>query len=105
MTDTIGAFTSGIGTPDLPRYTVTSRLTGQTVTTTDLGRAAITGRFTDLNKFKTPSLRGLASRAPYFHNGSAATLLDVINAYEAAGFQFGFSEDEKADLVAFLESL
>jgi cytochrome c peroxidase len=51
------------------------------------------------------ALRGLAARAPYFHNGSAATLLDVINAYEAAGFQYGFSEDEKANLVAFLESL
>lgn len=108
LTDTIGAFTSGLDddTPGLrlPRYTVTSE-TGQIVTTTDLGRAAITGRFTDLNKFKTPSLRGLAARAPYFHNGSAATLLDVINAYEDAGFDFGFTEDEKADLVAFLESL
>ena len=91
VTDTIGAFTSGIDddTPGLrlPRYTVTSKTDPpQTIETTDLGRAAITGRFTDLNKFKTPSLRGLAARAPYFHNGSAATLLDVINAYEAAGF-------------------
>ena len=105
VTDTIGALTSGVGTPDLPRYRVQSRRTGQIVTTTDLGRAAITGWFTDLNKLKTPSLRGLAARAPYFHNGSAATLVDVINAYEDAGFQYHFTEAEKADLVAFLESL
>jgi cytochrome c peroxidase len=112
--DTIGVFTADVGAPpDLPRYTVTSN-TGQIVTTTDLGRAAITGRFTDLNKFKTPGLRGLAARAPYFHNGSAATLLDVIDAYQHAGFKFttdplhqreSLTEAEKADLVAFLESL
>jgi cytochrome c peroxidase len=114
VTDTIGAFTAGVGKPslrrntDLPRYRVRSRVTGQMVTTTDLGRAAITGWFTDLNKFKTPSLRGLAARAPYFHNGSAATLLDVIDAYEDAGFfppGFELKPEEKADLVAFLESL
>ena len=71
----------------------------------DASNSVVGSTTTDLNKFKTPSLRGLAARAPYFHNGSAATLLDVINAYEAVGFQYGFSEDEKANLVAFLESL
>jgi cytochrome c peroxidase len=42
--------------------------------TTDPGRALITGKFADVGKFKGPILRGLAARAPYFHNGSAQTL-------------------------------
>ena len=53
---------------------------------------------------KGPILRGLAGRAPYFHNGSAATLLDVVDFYDQR-FSIGFSEQEKRDLVAFLKSL
>jgi len=43
-------------------------------------------------------------RGPYFHNGSAATLLDVVNFYEKR-FEIGLTEQEKADLVAFLSAL
>jgi cytochrome c peroxidase len=92
-------------TPDMPLYTFRCIATGQEFKVTDPGRAMITGKCKDIGRFKGPILRGLAARAPYFHNGSAATLLDVINAYEDAGFAFGFSEDDKEDLVAFLESL
>src|SRR6202007_413581 len=74
------------------------------VPTTDPGRAMITGKFADVGKFKGPILRGLAARAPYFHNGSAQTLLDVVNFYDSR-FQIGFTDQEKADLIAFLSSI
>jgi cytochrome c peroxidase len=46
----------------------------------------------------------LAARAPYFHNGSAATLLDVVEFYNQR-FNLGFTEQQKTDLVAFLQTL
>ena len=52
--------------------------------TTDPGRALITGKWADIGKFKGPILRGLAARAPYFHNGFAATLDDVVDFYDTA---------------------
>lgn len=76
----------------------------QVVTTTDPGRALITGKWADIGKFKGPILRGLSARAPYFHNGSAASLKDVIEFYDAR-FDVGLTEMEKADLVAFLAAL
>ena len=51
-------------------------------TTTDLGQALIDGKFDHVGKIKGPILRGLAGRAPYFHNGSAATLMDAVNFYD-----------------------
>ena len=74
------------------------------VTTTDAGRALITGQFADVGKFKGPILRGLAARAPYFHNGSARTLMDVVDFYDTR-FHIGFTAQEKEDLVAFLSAL
>ena len=74
------------------------------VKTTDPGRALISGKFADVGKFKGPILRGLAARAPYFHNGSAQTLADVVEFYDSR-FQIGFTAQEKADLIAFLSSL
>jgi cytochrome c peroxidase len=53
---------------------------------------------------KGPILRGLASRTPYFHNGSEATLADVIRFYEMR-FNIRFTPQEKVDLIAFLNSL
>jgi cytochrome c peroxidase len=50
------------------------------------------------------SLPVVAARAPYFHKGSAATLGDVITFYDKR-FQVGFTAQEKADLIAFLNSL
>jgi cytochrome c peroxidase len=91
-------------TPDLPLYTLRNRTTGDTVQTTDPGRAMVTGKWNDVGKFKGPVLRGLAARAPYFHNGAAATLSDVIEFYDER-FQARFTEREKEDLLAFLQSL
>jgi cytochrome c peroxidase len=72
--------------------------------TTDPGRALISGKWTDIGKFKGPVLRGLASRAPYFHNGSAATLADAIDFYDTR-FGLALTAEEREDLVAFLRSL
>ena len=64
----------------------------------------VTGKCADLNKVKVPGLRGLAARPPYFHNGSAASLLDVVNFY-VQRFNMLMSDDQKADLVAFMNTL
>jgi cytochrome c peroxidase len=74
------------------------------VKTTDPGRAMVTGKFADVSKFKGPILRGLAARAPYFHNGSATTLRDAVNFYNTR-FNIGFTPQEISDLVAFLNTL
>ena len=89
---------------DLPLYTLRRRATGEIVQTTDPGRAMVTGRWDDIGKFKGPVLRGLAARPPYFHDGSAATLAEVIEFYDAP-FQARFTAQEKADLLAFLLAL
>ena len=79
-------------------------LTGQSFIVTDAGRALISGKCADIGKIKGPILRGLTARAPYFHNGSAATLLDVVEFYNQR-FNLGFTDQQKSDLVAFLKTL
>ncbi len=91
-------------TPDLPLYTFRHRTTGEIRQLTDAGRGNITGLWNDLGRFKTPTLRALAARAPYFHNGTAATLDDVVRHYELH-FGFVYTDEERADLVAFLNAL
>jgi hypothetical protein len=76
----------------------------QTYVVTDPGRALITGLCSDIGKVKGPILRGLAARAPYFHNGSAATLQNVVNFYDQR-FGIGFTDQQKEDLVNFLNTL
>ncbi len=100
----IGLTDASRRTADLPLYTLRNKATGETVQTTDPGRALITGKWKHLSLFKGPILRGLAARAPYFHNGFAASLTDAVDFYDAR-FAIGFSAQEKADLVAFLRSL
>lgn len=73
-------------------------------TTTDLGQALIDGKFDHVGKIKGPILRGLAARAPYFHNGSAQTLLDAVRFYEGR-FGLVLTPQEESDLVAFLNTL
>jgi len=91
-------------TADMPLYTLRRKSNGQTVQTTDPGRALITGRWVDIGKFKGPILRGLQMRPPFFHDGSAATLQDVINFYNAR-FSIGLTTQEQSDLRAFLQAL
>ena len=78
--------------------------TSECKTTTDLGQALVDGKFDHVGKIKGPILRGLSARAPYFHNGSAKTLLDAVRFYEGR-FGLVLTAQEESDLVAFLSSL
>jgi cytochrome c peroxidase len=91
-------------TPDLPLYTIRNRVTGEERQLTDTGLGNVTGLWSDLGKFKTPTLRALSARAPYFHNGIAANLEDVVRHYERH-LKFVFTDQQRQDLVAFLEAL
>ena len=90
--------------PYLPVYTLLNKTTGHRVQTTDPGRALISGKWNDIGRFKGPVLRALSSRAPYFHNGAAATLDEVVDFYERR-FGIGLTAQERADLLAFLRAL
>lgn len=93
-----------LDTRGLPVYTLVCKTTGKKFRVTDPGRAMISGKCADIGKTKGPILRGLSARAPYFHNGSAASLDDVVNFYDVR-FHLNLSERQKDDLVAFLRSL
>ena len=81
----------------------------------DLGRYEVTRDPLHRWQFKTPILRNVALTGPYMHNGSLPTLSEVVDFYNRGGFPhegtdprlqpLGLSEQEKADLVEFLESL
>jgi cytochrome c peroxidase len=100
--------------PDLPVFEITGcpdpfpapGTTPQTVTiyTTDPGKGLLTGLCSDVNRIKGPILRGLAARAPYFHNGAAQNLKELVNFYNLR-FQMNLSEQEKNQLISFLNSL
>jgi hypothetical protein len=101
----LGLINPAEGDNVLPVFKITCRAT-PTVSeeVTDLGRAILTGKCADLGKFKGPTLRALSARAPYFHNGSADTLDEVISFYDRR-FHIGFQAQEIADLKAFLQTL
>ncbi|ABC82710.1 hypothetical protein [Anaeromyxobacter dehalogenans] len=94
----------GLDASGLPVYTLRDRATGELTRTTDPGRALVTGRWKDVGRFKGPTLRGLAGRAPYFHNGSAPDLASVVEFYDAR-FALHLTAGQKDDLVAFLQAL
>jgi hypothetical protein len=101
----VGASRAEFRRPGMPLYTLRSKLDPTQIRkTTDPGRALRSGRWADVDRFKTPSLRGLSARAPYFHNGIAASLMDVVKHYEAA-LGFAYTQQEREDLVAFMEAL
>lgn len=100
----VGDVNSPLDVSYLPVITLQNKTTQEIKTTTDPGRALITGLWKDIGRLKGPILRGLPSRAPYFHNGSATALSDVVTFYDKR-FDIGFTAQEKADLVAFLNSL
>jgi cytochrome c peroxidase len=72
--------------------------------TNDPGRALVTGRCADIGKFTVPQLRGLAGREPYFHDGSAGSLAEVVGFYDRR-FAIGLTAEERQDLVNFLAAL
>jgi mono/diheme cytochrome c family protein len=89
---------------DLPLFRVTCNADGKVIYTQDPGRALITGKCSDVGAIVMQQLRGLAARAPYFSNGSAATLREVVEFYDRR-YAIGYSEQQKQDLVNFLRSL
>jgi cytochrome c peroxidase len=100
----VGASRAQFRQAGMPLYTLRHKVTGEVRTTTDPGRAVRSGLWSDVDRFKTPSLRGVSARAPYFHNGIARSLRDVVIHYEVA-LGFKYTEAERADLVAFMEAL
>jgi cytochrome c peroxidase len=106
----IAAALAQLSIPNLPVYLINGCPNpfnaGQPASfyTTDPGKALVSGNCSDLNRVKGPILRGLAARAPYFHNGAAANLLEVVNFYNQR-FQMNLTEDQKAALVSFLNAL
>jgi cytochrome c peroxidase len=111
MGNTAGLSVLDIGTADasrrpadLPLYTLRNVSTNATVQSSDPGRALVTGAWDDIGKFKVPNLRALAARAPYFHNGMAATLEAVVAFYNGR-FNMGLTTQEAADLASFLRAL
>ena len=81
----------------------------------ELGRFLVTFNRKDIGAFKTPTLRNVELTAPYMHDGSEATLLDVIEFYNRGGNEnpnlsgemrpLNLTDQEKQDLVEFLKSL
>jgi cytochrome c peroxidase len=71
---------------------------------TDPGKGLLTGLCSDVNRIKGPILRGLDARAPYFHNGAAQNLTELVNFYNQR-FQMNLADKEKQQLIAFLNSL
>jgi len=82
----------------------------------DVGRFKVTNNPKDTGAFKTPTLRDIAKSAPYFHDGSAATLEDAVDVMLGGGKDNPYLDktnmqphkllpDQRADLIAFLKSL
>jgi hypothetical protein len=97
--------------PEMPLFKVTCDKSiaphpflGRVIYTQDPGRALITGRCNDVGTIVLQQFRGLSARAPYFSNGSARTLRELVDFYDRR-FNIQYSETEKQDLVNFLSVL
>ena len=97
--------------PQMPLFRITCKpdvkphpFLGRVIYTQDPGRALISGRCNDVGTIVMEQFRGLAARAPYFSNGSAATLRELVDFYDRR-YNIGYSEQEKQDLVNFLGAL
>lgn len=81
----------------------------------DMGRSGVTKKPFDRGKFRIPTLRNIALTAPYMHDGSMATLEEVVEHYNLGGYPavnssvnvrpLGLSARDKSDLIAFLHTL
>lgn len=105
------AFVSELNRANLPVRTFNVSLpdgTTAVIETPDPGRALITGDLADVNLFRTPTLWGVEHTAPYFHDNSSATLEELMEHYDEyfllAGFP-AFTEQEKADIIAYMKLL
>ena len=105
---------SALSVPDVPVYEITGcpnpfqnpsqPAAPYVIYTTDPGKGLISGLCSDVSRTKGPILRGLASRAPYFHNGAAQNLSELLEFYNQR-FQMNLTADEKDELTAFLNAL
>ena len=87
----------------------------ETQTFADEGRFVVSGDSADLGAFKTPTLRECTKHAPFMHDGSMATLLEVVEHYDDGGHTnpylspmispLNLTDDEIDALVAFMEAL
>jgi cytochrome c peroxidase len=75
------------------------------LTPADLGRFQLTGRESDRHVFKVPSLRNVANTAPYFHDGSAATLMQAVDIMFRYQLGRAASAEDKSAIVLFLHTL
>ncbi len=106
----VAAAVQELSQPDMPVFLISgcpnpfNQGQPESFYTTDPGKALVSGNCADFNRVKGPILRGLAARAPYFHNGAAADLHQLVNFYNQR-FQMSLSEKQKSQLVAFLNSL
>jgi len=97
--------------PELPLFRITCDASapphpqlGRTFLTQDPGHALITGRCADVGSILMQQFRGLTARAPYFANGSAGDLAELVDFFDRR-FKIGLTDKEKQDLVNFLSIL
>jgi cytochrome c peroxidase len=97
--------------PALPLFRITCRadlpphpFLGREIYTQDPGRALISGKCEDVGAIVMQQFRGLAARPPYFSNGSAANLRELVDFYDRR-FNIRYTEQEKIDLINFLSVL
>ena len=97
--------------PELPLFRITCDASapphpqlGRIFLTQDAGRALLTGKCADVGSILMQQFRGLTARAPYFANGSAGDLTELVDLYDRR-FRIGLTEKEKQDLVNFLSIL
>jgi len=109
----VSEFQLGGGTPRTFEFKAADG-TVSTITSTDPGRALITGQIADANAFKIPTIWNARQTAPYFHNNGAKNLDELLNHYQqyfnfvqtVVGIPgFGMTDQDKADIRAYLELL
>ena len=88
---------------DIPVLTIQHKVTGEIRKVCDLGRGG-NGVWADVGGFRAPPLRGLAARAPFFQDGKARDIKEVVEFYHHR-FDLDLSGSERDDLVAFLGAL
>jgi cytochrome c peroxidase len=108
-------FSSAMGVPGGLYYNAGIGTAGKADEEIDVGRSKISEQSVDWAAFKVPSLRNVSKSAPYFHDGSAATLAEAVKIMATGGIDNknktllladrGLSDDELASLVAFLGAL
>lgn len=97
--------------PALPMFKITCRpevephpYLGREIYTQDPGRALVSGKCIDVGSVVMQQFRGIAARAPYFVNGSARSLREIVDFYDRR-FNIGYTDQEKQDLINFLSVL